>query len=91
MYEIIIDKNPSQSKLKELKVESWPIWEKEVSTFPWTYDEQEMCYFLEGEVVVTPQNGKPVTIEKGNLVTFPNGMSCTWNVKKAIRKHYKFG
>jgi uncharacterized cupin superfamily protein len=25
------------------------------------------------------------------LVTFPQGLSCVWNVKKAVKKHYKFG
>jgi len=26
----------------------------------------------------------------GDLVTFPAGLSCTWDVKKALRKHYQF-
>ncbi len=32
-----------------------------------------------------------MTLSKGDLCTFPEGMSCTWDVKKAINKHYKFG
>ena len=51
----------------------------------------ETCYFLEGDVEVTPEGGKPVRIGKGDLVTFPTGMSCTWKVLKPVRKHYKFG
>ena len=27
----------------------------------------------------------------GDLVTFPQGMDCTWEIGKAVRKHYKFG
>jgi uncharacterized cupin superfamily protein len=46
---------------------------------------------LEGEVTVTPAGGEPVRFGKGDLVTFPAGMSCTWKVHKAVRKHYKFG
>ncbi|HEY9661852.1 MAG TPA: cupin domain-containing protein, partial [Allocoleopsis sp.] len=61
------------------------------STFPWTYDEQETCYFLEGEVMVTPTGGQPVSMGKGDLVTFPAGMSCTWEILKDVRKHYCFG
>jgi elongation factor G len=30
-------------------------------------------------------------IKAGDLVTFPQGLKCTWQVKKAVRKHYKFG
>ncbi len=63
---------------------------KEASNFPWTYDETEICYFLEGDVVVTPDGGEPVHMGAGDLVTFPNGMSCTWDIKKPVRKHYRF-
>lgn len=34
--------------------------------------------------------GEPVEIKAGDLCTFPAGMSCTWDVKKAINKHYDF-
>ncbi|MBN1780516.1 cupin domain-containing protein [bacterium] len=89
--EIKVEKSADASRLSELGVFSWPIWEKEVSRFPWHYDSREICYFLEGEVEVIPENGQPVRIGKGDLVTFPNGMSCTWNITKAVRKHYLFG
>lgn len=59
--------------------------------YRWTYDESETCYFLEGDVVVTPETGEPVEVGKGDLVTFPPGMSCTWEVRNAVRKHYRFG
>ncbi len=36
----------------------------------------------------TPRNGQQVG--KGDLVTFPEGMGCTWEVHEAIKKHYKF-
>ena len=88
---IQVDANPSEATLAELGVYGWPIWTKEVSEFPWTYDEAETCYFLAGEVTVTPDGGEPVTVGKGQLVTFPAGMSCTWAVTQPVRKHYKFG
>jgi uncharacterized protein len=91
MSEIKIEKNPAQDHLDELGVTHWPIWEKEVSKFPWSYDSNETCYVLEGDVVVTPDGGEPVRIGKGDLVTFPSGMSCTWDVRQPIRKHYRFG
>jgi hypothetical protein len=42
-----------------LGLTSWPIWGCEISSFPWTYDEQETCLLLEGDVSVTPDGGKP--------------------------------
>jgi hypothetical protein len=89
--EIKIEHQPSQEQLNHLGVYAWSIWTKEVSEFPWTYDEQETCYFLEGDVVVTPKGGKSVKMGKGDLVTFPAGMSCTWKISSDVRKHYKFG
>jgi uncharacterized cupin superfamily protein len=91
MSEIKIERNPGRDRLKKMGVSDWPIWTKEVSEFPWTYDEQETCYFLEGDVVVTPDGGQPVKMGKGDLVTFPAGMSCSWKIDKDVKKHYQFG
>ena len=91
MSKIIVEHSPSETRLNELGVKSWPTWSKEVSKFPWSYSEQEIAYVLEGEVVVTPDGGEPVSFGAGDLVTFPTGMSCTWEVRKPLRKHYRFG
>lgn len=91
MGNIKIERNPPQNRLKALGVLHWPIWTKEASEFPWSYDTEETCYFLEGEVAVTPEGGGPVQMGRGDLVTFPRGMSCTWKIRKAVRKHYRLG
>ena len=90
MSEIIVAHSPSEEQLEALGVRNWPIWTKEVSTFPWTYDSSETCLFLEGDVIVTPEGGEPVKMGKGDLVTFPQGMVCTWEIRQAVRKHYNF-
>ena len=82
---------PTDEKLEQLGVKSWPIWTKEVSEFPWYYDDKETCLVLEGQVVVTPKGGEPVEINAGDFVEFPAGMSCVWKITKDIRKHYNFG
>jgi uncharacterized protein len=88
--EITVEK-PDAAKLAAMGVNNWPTWSKEVSSFPWSYNSQEIAYILEGEVTVTPKNGgPPVSFGAGDLVTFPAGLSCTWEVKKALRKHYQF-
>ena len=82
---------PDASKLAVLGVTNWPTWSKEVSKFPWSYNSQEIAYILEGEVTVTPKNGgAAVDFGAGDLVIFPAGLSCIWEVKKALRKHYHF-
>ncbi len=89
--DITINKTPSKEELNALNVFDWPIWEKEASEFPWYYDNKETCYIIEGQVIVTPENGDPIEINEGNLVTFPRGLSCTWKITKDLRKHYNFG
>lgn len=89
--EIKVEHQPTQEYLQNLGVFSWPIWMKEVSEFPWTYDESETCYLLEGEVIVTPNGSSPVRFGEGDLVNFPAGMSCTWKILKNVKKHYNFG
>jgi len=88
---ITIDHHPAREKLDEMGVFDWPVWTKEVSEFPWIYDDPETCYFLEGKAIVTPDQGEAVQVGKGDLVTFPSGLSCTWKILKPVRKHYHFG
>jgi uncharacterized cupin superfamily protein len=80
----------SQEELKKKNVFSWPVWEKETSRFDWHYDCIEECYFLEGDVSVETKAGASVNFGKGDFVTFPKGLSCTWNIKKPVKKHYNF-
>jgi uncharacterized cupin superfamily protein len=83
---------PTEEKLKSLNVEDWPIWKKEISEFDWEYDEDETCYLLEGDVIVTPKGGgTPVRFGKGDLVIFKTGLKCAWKVLSPVKKHYKFG
>jgi hypothetical protein len=91
MADIKIRPHPDAATLEALGVSSWDIWTKEVSTFSWTYDTEETCYLLEGDVIVTPDGGAPVRFGQGDLVTFPAGLSCTWEIRAAVRKHYRFG
>lgn len=79
---------PSKGDLEGKGVLSWPIWEKEVSRFDWYYDSIEECYLLEGKVVVETEDGEKVEFGKGDFVTFPRGLSCTWDIKEPVRKHY---
>lgn len=79
-----------QEELRKIGVFTWPIWTKEVSRFDWHYDSVEECYLLEGEAVVEEKNGKKASFGKGDFVTFPKGLSCVWDIKKPVRKHYNF-
>lgn len=88
---MITVEKPSVDTLLELEVDTWPVWEKEASEFPWEYDQKETCYILEGDVTVTPEKGDPVSFGRGDMVVFDKGLKCRWKINKAVRKHYRFG
>ena len=91
MLPIMVEQNPSIQRLETLGVFSWPVWSCDVSAFPWNYDQREVCYLLEGTVVVTPEDGAHVELSAGDLVVFPADMNCFWEVEKPVRKHYRLG
>ena len=88
---IEVTRSCPEQRIDELEVRQWPIWSCEVSTSPWEYDQREVCWLLEGDVTVTPENGEPVRFGAGDLVEFSAGLRCTWQVHQAVRKHYCFG
>ena len=71
--------------------QNWGTWEKEVSEFPWEYSDKETCYILEGEAEVIAENGDKLNFAKGDWVEFEEGLKCTWNITKDIKKKYMFG
>ncbi len=87
---MITVEKPDEDRLNREGVFGWPVWEKEVSEFPWEYDMQEVCYIIQGRAIITPESGSPVEIAPGDLVTFPAGMKCRWRITEPIRKHYDF-
>jgi len=68
-----------------------PTWSKEASVFDWQYEEAETCYLLAGDVRVVTEGGEAVEFGDGDLVTFPAGLKCTWEVRSPVHKHYRFG
>ena len=85
-------KVPTDEDLKKLNIKTWGTWEKEKSVFDWYYDDTETCYILDGEVEVTDsETVQKLDFKKGDLVQFPKGLKCVWNVKKSVRKYYMFG
>ncbi len=82
-------KKPTEQEIKT--TENWSIWGKEPSKFPWYYDDKETCYILEGEATVTDNQGNKINFRQGDMVEFEQGLECTWEIKKTIKKKYKFG
>jgi len=80
-------RKPTDREIAAMKTK--PVWTCEVSEFYWNYDDMETCLLIEGDVTVN-YGSKSVSFAAGDLVVFPKGLSCVWQVKKPVRKYYTF-
>lgn len=80
-------KKPTQQEVAAMQ--RCPTWKKEVSRFDWEYDAGETCYLIEGDVRVTTAAGEVVEFGQGDLVTFPAGLKCHWDIRKPVYKHFR--
>lgn len=80
---------PGFDELEKRGVKQWPVWTKEVSRFDWTYEGDEECYIIEGDLIVETAEGT-YRIGAGDFVTFKNGLRCTWDIKSPVKKYYNF-
>ncbi|GAB4841275.1 hypothetical protein Ancab_022007 [Ancistrocladus abbreviatus] len=94
---ITVERNPSESKLSELGIKSWPKWGCCPGRYQLKFDAQETCYLLKGKVRAYPKSGSSsssssecVEFGAGDLVVIPKGLSCTWDVSVSVDKYYKF-
>ena len=83
----IIVKKPTEAERNQLL--SLGTWSCGVSTFDWHYDSEEVCLLVKGQVTVTYDGGS-VSFGAGDMVTFPKGLSCVWDVTEPVLKHYLF-
>ena len=86
----VIVRKPNVQETANCK--SWPIWTCDISRFDWSYNQTETCLILEGTVTVTDtaEPGQSVSFGPGDMVVFPVGLDCNWNVTSPVKKHYNF-
>ena len=52
---------------------------------------KKICLIIEGQAKISTKNGNIYMIKAGDLVEFPAGLYCEWEVTKSIKKHYRLG
>jgi len=88
---VLITSPCSASVIIKYGIKNWPIWECEPSKFNWFYDEKEICFIIEGRATITTKKNEVYIIKSGDLVEFPAGLNCEWDVSKKVKKHYRLG
>ena len=81
----------SASVIIQYGIKNWPIWECEPSKFQWNYDDKEICLIIEVQAKICTKNGDIYVIKAGDLVEFPSGLKCEWEVTTNIKKLYRLG
>ena len=88
----ILIKSPcSASVIIQYGIKNWPVWECGPSNFSWNYNEKEICLIIEGEAKIKTDAGEIYFIKSGDLVEFPEGLYCEWQIKKSFKKHFRLG
>lgn len=64
------------------------IWECTPGRFEVNYSWDEMTYVLEGLVSIEEEDGTIRQFKAGDVVHFPVGLKCTWEVHETIKKVY---
>ena len=68
---------------KQVEVGIWEcspgVWRRQVK-------QAELCHFVAGHCIFTPEGGEPLEIKAGDAVFFPPNSRGVWEVKETIRK-----
>ena len=64
------------------------IWESTPGKVKVEYSEWEFFHFIEGEAILTNEEGKSWTLKAGDGFIIPPGFKGTWETVEKVRKHY---
>jgi uncharacterized cupin superfamily protein len=64
-----------------------------VSTYTMQYRDRCVALVLAGQATLTceTKGAMPLTLTPGQLLTIPEGNTCTWRVDSPLMMHYNYG
>ena len=63
------------------------VWDCTAGRFRWYFGGDEIVHIIEGEVIVTGDDGSHRTLRPGDAALFRAGTWSTWHVPHYVRKH----
>lgn len=64
------------------------IWSSDSGKWNISYTEDEFCYLIEGEAVITDADGHAETVRAGDAFCMPAGFEGTWESIGTAKKFY---
>jgi uncharacterized cupin superfamily protein len=64
------------------------VWGSTSGCWRINYTEDEFCYLIEGEAVITDADGCAETVRAGDAFVIPAGFAGTWETRGGVRKFY---
>jgi uncharacterized protein len=62
------------------------LWSCTAGRFRWHYTSDEVIHIVEGEAVITDQNGVVFSASAGDVIHFAYGTSAVWDVPERVKK-----
>jgi len=63
-------------------------WEATPGTYHAIYKEYEFVHLLEGHIIITPDDGDPVSVKAGDTFVVESNFSGTWQIIEDVRKYF---
>jgi uncharacterized cupin superfamily protein len=63
-------------------------WSATPGVYHATYSAPEFVHMIEGEIVITPDGGKPATVKAGDAFVVEKDFVGTWKIEKEVFKHF---
>jgi len=64
------------------------VWSSDAGKWNIQYSEDEFCYIIEGEAIITDAQGHSETVVQGDAFVLPAGFSGTWETVGSVKKFY---
>ncbi len=64
------------------------VWQSDAGCWNVSYSEDEFCTILEGEAIITEENGTPQRVKAGDHFTMSAGFEGTWETVGSVKKLY---
>ena len=87
-----VDGNPTMKTWIEYaaddgsSISGW--WGATPGTYHATYAAPEFVHMIQGEIVITPDGGQPVTVKAGDAFTVEKDFVGTWKIEQEVFKHF---